>query len=155
MAQDSVDLMDENPSDPETELILDFLADRLPPEDARAMEDRARRDKRFRNKLADMTLLKGIVMLALERSEEEPARPAKECRRIRKLLRAYHEGRTRPAQTAELSSHVDECLDCENALEEISAAPRKINAHAGWWTRCRLAVSHVATWVPWRRAAGS
>ena len=76
-------------SDPDTNLILDYLANKLHPDDAGKLEERARRDKDFRYKLADLVLLKGLVMLALEKN---PAATGKDCRRTQRMFLDYLKG---------------------------------------------------------------
>jgi hypothetical protein len=124
-------------NDEDTELILDYLSDRLDPEDVRALEDRAKIDREFRVKLADVVLLKGLVMLALERN---PGPASAECRRTQKLFRDYRLGRTSPAKTAQLSRHIDDCIDCELAYDEFNERESREPGPArrgGWGKRWR------------------
>lgn len=107
-------------ADPDTNLILDYLANKLHPDDAGKLEERARRDKDFRYKLADLVLLKGLVMLALEKN---PTATSKDCRRTQRMFLDYLKGDTSPAKTAELSRHLDECFECELAFERFQQSP--------------------------------
>ena len=102
--------------DPDTALILDYLSNKLGVQDAGAVEERARRDKEFRYKLADIVLLKGLVMLALEKNPE-PA--AAECQRTQRLFLDYLKGRTSVAKTGQLSKHLEQCFECELAYERF------------------------------------
>jgi hypothetical protein len=106
--------------DPDTNLILDYLANKLDSVEVGRLEERARRDKAFRYKLADLVLLKGLVMLALEK---HPPAGDRGCRRTQRLFTAYRKGRTSARKTAELSRHLDECLECELAFERFQEAP--------------------------------
>ena len=102
--------------DPDTALILDYLSNKLGAQDAGAVEERARRDKDFRYKLADIVLLKGLVMLALEKNPEPTAA---ECQRTQRLFLDYLKGRTNVAKTAQLSRHLEQCFECEVAYERF------------------------------------
>src|SRR5438105_2238085 len=113
-------------SDPDTNLILDYLSNRLDPADVRKLETRARSDKDFRYKLADIVLLKGLVMLALEKN---PGPAAKECRKTQRLFLDYLKGRTNPANTAMLSRHLEECFECELAFERFQEKPETAQDH--------------------------
>src|SRR6187200_3407067 len=96
-------------ADPDTTLILDYLSNKLDPDAAKQLEDRARADKEFRYKLADIVLLKGLVMLALEKD----GGPGQECRTTQRMFLDYLKGRTSAKKTALLSRHLEECFECE------------------------------------------
>jgi HEAT repeats/Putative zinc-finger len=120
-------------ADPDTNLILDYLANKLGPDEVGRLEDRARRDKDFRYKLADLVLLKGLVMLALEKNPQSTNR---DCRRTQRMFLDYLKGTTTPANTAELSRHLEECFECELAFERFQAHPEAALkpplASSGW-----------------------
>src|SRR5262245_9456344 len=103
-------------ADPDTNLILDYLANKLDPEDAGKLEDRERRDKDFRYNPAAAALLKGLALLALE-TNAPPA--ARDCRRTQRMFLDYLKGTASPGKTAELSRHLDECFECELAFERF------------------------------------
>jgi hypothetical protein len=107
-------------ADPDIELILDYLADKLDGADRVDFERRARHDRDFRYKLADAVLLKGLVVLALERDTEPDVR---ECRAAKRLFLDYLKGTTSSQNTAQLSRHIEKCLECEVALERLQQKP--------------------------------
>jgi hypothetical protein len=104
--------------DSDTSLILDYLSNKLDGDAVRELEERARVDKEFRYKLADIVLLKGLVTLALERNPDPTPRT---CRRTRRMFLDYLRGRTSVSKTAALSRHLDECLECEMAFERLES----------------------------------
>jgi len=129
---------EEDGPDPDTTLILDYLSNKLDSDAVHQLEDRARSDKDFRYKLADIVLLKGLVMLALEKN---PGPASGECRRAQRLFVDYLKGRTSAKKTALLSRHLEECFECELAFERFqaqpAAAPEPSGAFGG--IRARLA----------------
>jgi hypothetical protein len=102
--------------DRDTSLILVYLSNKLEPEAARDVEARARQDKDFRRRMADLVLLKGLVALALERS---PLPATRLCRDVRRSFIAYSAGRADRAKTARLSRHLEECFECEVAYDRF------------------------------------
>jgi HEAT repeat protein len=134
--------VDDADPDPDTNLILDYLSNKLGAQDAGAVEERARRDKDFRYKLADIVLLKGLVMLALEKNPEPMAA---ECQRTQRLFLDYLKGRTNVAKTAQLSRHLEQCFECEVAYERFreggpSTKPAPSRKRPAW-TRRPLAIA--------------
>jgi hypothetical protein len=120
---------DDDASDPDTTLILEYLSNKLGPADAQRLEDRARTDKEFRCKLADIVLLKGLVMLALEKN---PGPQTGQCRRTRGLFLDYLKGRTSAKKTALLARHLEECFECELAFEKFQCqTPSETEASGG------------------------
>ena len=115
-------------SDPDTNLILDYLSNKLDPDDAERLEERAKRDKAFRYKLADIVLLKGLVVMA---TKSPRRRAVGECRRAQGMFLAYLKGRTSAQKTAQLSRHLEECLECELAFERFEAGPAEVAMREG------------------------
>jgi hypothetical protein len=123
-------------ADPDTNLILDYLSNKLGAADAGALEERARHDKEFRYKLADIVLLKGLVMMALEKNPEASQAG---CRSAQRLFLDYLKGRTSVEKTAELSQHLEQCFECELAFERFrenpKAGPKAARSWSPWWSR--------------------
>ena len=122
-AEDALD------ADRDAGLIMDYLASRLGRDEAIRVEDRVRIDEGFRQKFADVVLLKGLVLAA---TALPPASGAGSCRSTRKLFASYRRGRTSPSETAALSSHLDDCLDCETEFASMSAARLAKPQRRGW-----------------------
>lgn len=121
--------------DADTELILDYLSNKLDAQDVAALESRATSDKDFRHKLADVVLLKGLVMMALDKN---PSPEVRECRQTQRLFLDYLRGRTSAADTARLSRHIEDCFECELAFERFESREADVGERGGWgglWRR--------------------
>jgi anti-sigma factor RsiW len=108
--------------DPETTLILDYLSNQLTPAEASRLEERATLDGDFRRKLADVVLLKGLLLLALERDGEGPR---SECRDARKSFGAYVRGTITGPATASMSRHLEHCVACDVEFEHFRDSAEK------------------------------
>ena len=147
MERDNRDTETEGP-DPDTCLILAYLSKELSPAETDVFWERGRSDRTFRQKVADLVLVRGLVMMAMD---QERLAPDPECARVRVMFATYVRGDASTSITATLSRHVDECIDCEVRLESYRRHVLQTPAsEAGWRANWRRTTSRLLRWRPWR-----
>jgi hypothetical protein len=138
---------DDDGRDPDTGLILAYLSNDLSPAEAKVFLERGRGDRAFRQKVAELVLVKGLVMLAME---PDRLRPDPECARVRTMFATYVRGDASPSITAKLSRHLDECIDCDVRFEGYRRhASQRPASETGWRATWRRTTSRIFSWRPW------